>query len=231
MKIQSMLAATLVLTAALSAQAQTVKVEFMMGKVNLTAQNASLRSIINEWARVGGMRVVNPERLNGPPVTLQLTGVAERQALDILLRDIGGYMLGPRESALVPGVSAFDRLVVITSTAGPASRPTPAAGVQRPPTANAFRRPIAPPPEPDADAVPEPEPDEPVAGGPPNRQNVRPAVLPPLPPTEAPPATTPPTNTPANPPTPGNPFGIQGGGRPGAVTPAPQNTTARPANE
>ena len=38
-----------------------------MGKVNLIAQNASLRAILNEWARVGGTRLVNPERLTGGP--------------------------------------------------------------------------------------------------------------------------------------------------------------------
>ena len=48
---RSVLAAVLVAMASLSAQAQTVKVEFLMGKVNLVAQDASLRAIMNEWAR------------------------------------------------------------------------------------------------------------------------------------------------------------------------------------
>jgi len=126
MTSQSVFAAALVLAAAVMAQAQTVKVEFVMGKVNLTAQNASVRTIMSEWARVGGTRIINAERLSATPVTLQLTDVPERQALDILLRDVGGYMLGPREANLVPGISAFDRLVVVTATAGPAQRPAPA---------------------------------------------------------------------------------------------------------
>ena len=117
------LAALLVAVASLPAQAQTVKVEFLMGKVNLVAQDASLRAILNEWSRVGGTQVVNPERLTGGPVTLELKGVPERQALDILMREVGGYILGPR-AALVAGVSSFDRLVVVSAAAG---RPQPAA--------------------------------------------------------------------------------------------------------
>ena len=115
------LAAVLLAVASLSAQAQTVKVEFLMGKVNLVAQDASLRAILNEWSRVGGTRLVNPERLTGGPVTLELVGVPERQALDILLRDVGGYILGPR-AALVAGVSSFDRLVVVPPSPADRSR-------------------------------------------------------------------------------------------------------------
>ena len=126
MKSPVALAAVLLSVTALSASAQTVKVEFVMGKVNLTAQNASLRAVLTEWARVGGTKIVNPERLVGQPVTIELVGVPERQALDILLRDLGGFMLGPRQ-ALVPGVSAYDRIVVVAATAG---RPPGATSVR-----------------------------------------------------------------------------------------------------
>jgi hypothetical protein len=232
MKSHPVFAAALLLAAAVTAQAQTVKVEFLMGKVNLTAQNASVRTIITEWARVGGIRVINPERLSSTPVTLQLSGVPERQALDILLRDVGGYLLGPRQTELVPGISAFDRLMVVTATAGPVPRPAPAGSVnqsQRPVAQNPpFRRPQAvAPSEPDGESEPinEPQPDEPAQGGVPNRQNVRPAVMPPLPQAEVP-------ATPAPAPTPGNPFGGQGVSRPGIITPVPQTTpTPRPPNE
>ena len=184
MKTHIVLAGLLVL-AAVTAQAQTVKVEFLMGKVNLTAQNASLRSIINEWSRVGGTRIINPERLAGTLVTLQLTDVPERLALDILLRGVAGYMVGSRET-LVPGVSAFDRLVVVTAASGPAARLAPPAPVsaapsqpvRRPPVRNApaTRPAIAASPEPDIDSdrIGESEPDEPALpqGGAPDAENV-----------------------------------------------------------
>src|SRR5688572_5661295 len=125
------LAVVLLALASLAAQAQTVKVEFLMGKVNLVAKDASLRAILTEWARVGGTRLVNPERLTGGPLTLELIGVPERQALDILLRDVGGYILGPRQ-ALVAGVSAVDRLVVVTAAAGRPLPPGPSFPAPRP---------------------------------------------------------------------------------------------------
>ena len=54
------------------AGAQSVKLEFNDGQVNLTTQNASLRAILAEWARLGGTQVVNGERMAGAPVTLEL---------------------------------------------------------------------------------------------------------------------------------------------------------------
>ena len=206
---RSVLAAVLVAMASLSAQAQTVKVEFLMGKVNLVAQDASLRAIMNEWARVGGTRLVNPERLTGGPVTLELVGVPERQALDILMRDVGGYILGPR-ATLVAGVSSFDRVVVVASVAG---RPAPAG-----PTVAAARpqlgRVVAPierePIVDDDDDTPERA--EPATRARPGAPMPTPG-LPPLPQTQ-------PAPEPARP-TPGNPFGaVPGASRPGVVQPA-----------
>src|SRR5688572_1939499 len=217
------LAVVLLALASLAAQAQTVKVEFLMGKVNLVAKDASLRAILTEWARVGGTRLVNPERLTGGPLTLELIGVPERQALDILLRDVGGYILGPRQ-ALVAGVSAVDRLVVVTAVAGrplaqgptfPGPRPTPQIGR----AAQVLER---------ADVDDDDQEDlqtdslqraEPTPRG---RQG-GPVLSPGLPPLPRPEPTPE-----ARPATPGNPFGaVQGSARPGAITPAPQAPPAQ----
>lgn len=214
---RSVLAAVLVAMASLSAQAQTVKVEFLMGKVNLVAQDASLRAIMNEWARVGGTRLVNPERLTGGPVTLELVGVPERQALDILMRDVGGYILGPR-ATLVAGVSSFDRVVVVASVAG---RPAPAG-----PTVAAARpqlgRVVTPiEREPIVDDSDDAEPDTPERADSPAR--VRPGAPVPSPGLPPLPRTLEPATEPARPtPTPGNPFGaVPGTSRPGMVQPLP----------
>ncbi len=213
------LAAVMLAVASQAAQAQAVKVEFLMGKVNLVAKDATLRAILNEWARVGGTRLVNPERLTGGPLTLELIGVPERQALDILLRDVGGYILGPRQT-LVMGVSAVDRLVVVTAVAGrpvaqgpsfPAPRPTQQIG-----------RAVQPPPI-DDDSLDEaldadgPDRDEPPVRGRQGGPVLNPG-LPPLPRALEPPT---PEARPTTPP--GNPFGaVQGSSRPGAIAPAPQ---------
>ena len=226
------LAAVLVAVASLPAQAQTVKVEFLMGKVNLVAQDASLRAILNEWARVGGTKLVNPERLTGGPLTLELIGVPERQALDILLRDVGGYMLGPRP-ALVTGVSAFDRLVVVAAVAG------------RPQPVTAGRGFPAPRPAPQLGRVIAPIDREPVVEDDIDRDDVEPDVL-----ERAEPGTSTRPASPAQPglpplprtlepepepvrPTPGNPFGVQGGtARPGEILPVqPPPGQQRPAEQ
>jgi hypothetical protein len=230
MKSPVALAAVLLSVTALTASAQTVKVEFLMGKVNLKAQNASLRAVLTEWARVGGTRIVNPERLTGQPVTLELVGVPERQALDILLRDVGGFMLGPRQS-LVPGVSAFDRIVVVTAAAG---RPAVAA-----PPFNASAQPVrrTPPPqvEPQDDDVDEDDDDVdgpvPIGpAGPATRAGQGGLVTPGLAPL---PEVNEPRSAPATTPTRGNPFGAQGSTRPGEVAPAapPAPAGQRPPSE
>ena len=210
---RSVLAAVLVAVASLSAQAQTVKVEFLMGKVNLVAQDASLRAIMTEWARVGGTRLVNPERLTGGPVTLELVGVPERQALDILMRDVGGYILGPR-AALVAGVSVVRppgrrrRRGGETLASGTRRcRAAAAAGTCR--RGPIEREPIVD----DADDEPDtPERAEPATRARPGAPMPTPG-LPPLPQTQ-------PAPEPARP-TPGNPFGaVPGASRPGVVQPA-----------
>lgn len=211
------LAAILLSATALTASAQTVKVEFKMGKVNLSAQNASLRAVLTEWARVGGTKIVNPERLVGPPVTLELVGMPERQALDILLRELGGFMLGPRQS-LVPGVSAYDRIVVVAATAG-----RPAAGPAFNPAPQAARRTPPPPVDPPDDDIDDLDADGPATGpGGPTTRTTQPGLitpgLAPLPDGDEP------RQAPATTPSRGNPFGAQGATRPGVIAPAPPPT-------
>jgi hypothetical protein len=125
---------------------QGVTLEFNSGQVTLSAQNAPVRAILQEWARLGGATIVNGDRVTGPPVTLELTGVPERQALDIVLRSVAGYIVAPRPAGS-QGVSAFDRIVILpTSVAPRAPAPAAAAAASRPPQ---IRPGIMRPPEPD----------------------------------------------------------------------------------
>src|SRR4051794_41853565 len=101
-----------------SAGAQ-VTLEFHDGLVNLTAQNAPLRTILNEWARLGGTQIVNADRLTGLPVTLQLTNVPETQALDIILRGTAGYIAGQRTSGAAGNQAVLDRIMVGATAGGP----------------------------------------------------------------------------------------------------------------
>src|SRR5215208_5104095 len=95
----------LVLGCSSVASAQAVKMQFNNGRVTLSAQNAPLRTVLAEWSRIGGTQIVNGDRVSGAPLTLELTNVPERQALDIILRNVSGYMAGPRP-ALMAGASS-----------------------------------------------------------------------------------------------------------------------------
>jgi hypothetical protein len=216
--------AALLFCYAIPASAQAVKLEFRDGKVNLTTQNASMRAILTEWARLGGTQVVNSERLAGPPVTLQLTDVPETQALDIILRGTAGYIAGLRPSTEPVGArSALDRILVVptvgtatTVSVRPGPTPPPFSA---PPTA---RRPI----DPDDDQVS----DVPNDDSPNRPRNVTPVNVPrPGVVQVAPQPFQPQENEqpaqPASTAAPANPFGIQtGSSRPGVVSPQPQPT-------
>ena len=236
-------AALLVCWTATPAHAQ-VNLRFHDGMVTLTAQNAPLRAILAEWARQGGATIVNGERVTGPPLTLELNSIPERQALEILLRNVSGYMLAPR-AASVPGVSVFDRILILPTSSAPrnAAAPQPAAGggAGAPFPRPRLALPEPPPPpieEPELEEEPEeqepevvddsddsePEPDEaPV---------VNPLLRPGRFPERPQPFQTPPDDDdgPQQPTTsPGNPFGLPSGttATPGVVTPVPRQPQQR----
>src|SRR3954467_8206521 len=101
-----------------------VRVSIANGMVTISATDATVRQILDEWARVGQARIVNVERLAGPPMSLELTNVPEAQALDTLLRTVSGYLAAPRAVA-VPNASAYDRIFILpTSTGTPARTAT-----------------------------------------------------------------------------------------------------------
>jgi len=119
MRFHSVIAcAAILLGCAASTNAQAVSLKFNNGRVSLNAQEASVRTILAEWARVGGTRMVNHERIPGAPVTLELTDVPERQALDILLRTAAGYVVTARDGA-GGGASMLSGVVILATTSAP----------------------------------------------------------------------------------------------------------------
>jgi hypothetical protein len=229
-------AVVLLLWAVPAAAQQSVSLQFQDGRVTLRVQNAPVRAILAEWARLGGATIVNGERVAGPPVTLELTGVPERQALDVVLRSVAGYMLAPRRAGAA-GASAFDRIMILPTSVAPRNPPPPATAATAP-RPGVLPRPgvIARPPaaalvEPPADSNPvEDGPDEANAQPTPAEPRVipQPLVRPPVAagvelsdtddqtPTGAPQRGVAPTPT--------NPFGIPFGSSatPGVISPAPK---------
>jgi hypothetical protein len=126
------------------------------GKVTLKAEQVSLRQILAEWERQGQVKVVGADKLAGAPITLSLVDVPEKQALEIVMRGVPGYMAVDRVAqanvAAPPAASRFDRVVVMARaatpvTAGAASASTSASrGMPAPAQpAGAFQQTLAEP--------------------------------------------------------------------------------------
>jgi hypothetical protein len=105
----------LVAVSALPAGAQQLHLEIRDGRVTLDATNASARQILAEWARIGGTNVVGADKITGTPLTLKLVDMPEQQALDIILRNVAGFMAAPRRAG-VAGASAYDRILIMATS-------------------------------------------------------------------------------------------------------------------
>lgn len=225
------------LCCAVPAAAQGVQLNFQNGLVTLSAENVPLRAILTEWARVGGTRIVNGDRVPGGLVTLELVNVPERQALDTLLRTASGYLAGPRPPGDT-GRSSFASVLILPTSSAPRTA-APAQPVQQAPQPFAFSRPVPrtlpqvqPPPDPDDDRPDLPS-DEQINNGSPQQPRGAQRGSAPVRPTNQPAAPRPvqPADpdddtddvTPA-PVVPNNPFvgPIVGSSQPGVITPVPQ---------
>ena len=98
--------------------AAEVQLTINNGRVSISAKNATVSQILAEWAKIGQTRIVNGERVSGGPVTLELTDVSEIEAIEVLLRSAGGYLLAPRAAAIANG-SRFDRILILPTSGAP----------------------------------------------------------------------------------------------------------------
>jgi hypothetical protein len=120
MRRLAILAATALLVFGIAARASAdVQLTMQGGRVTLIAKDVTVRQILAEWARVGQTTIINGERIPGGPVTLELTDVPERQALEVLLRAISGYVAAPRAEPS-GSISMFDRIMVMPTAVAPA---------------------------------------------------------------------------------------------------------------
>ena len=144
------------------------------GRVSLSAKNATVSQILAEWAKVGQTKIVNGERVPGGLVTLELTNVSEVEAIEILLRSAGGYLLAPRHTEAT-NASRYDRILILPMSTGPrasvapAPTPTPVRALPQPQTFQQFN-------QPPSQAGDNGDPQE-RAVAPPAAQNVRPPVF------------------------------------------------------
>src|SRR5262245_46485162 len=124
MKSSIFVALTVIVLGVGRADAQQMTLHIREGLVTLDARNVSPRQVLAEWARVGGATIVNGDKVAGPALTLQLTDTPERQALDIILRNVSGYMLAARQPGS-PGASRFDRILILPTSVAPRNPPPP----------------------------------------------------------------------------------------------------------
>jgi hypothetical protein len=112
-----------------TARAAGLQLAIQDGKVSIDAQDVTIRQILSEWSRVGKTRIVNIERLSGGPITIKFDGIPEKQALDIVLRTVPGYIAAPRET-FVANASAYDTILIMATTSAVAAvrSPAPAFG-------------------------------------------------------------------------------------------------------
>ena len=111
------------------ASAQQLTLTFHEGRVTLDAAAVPVRTILSEWGRLGGTKVVGAERIAGAPLTIHLENVTEAQAFEVVLRNVAGYMAAPRSAAAAVGASSYDRILVMPTSAAAASA---AASTARP---------------------------------------------------------------------------------------------------
>lgn len=89
-----------------------IQMSLRAGRVSIAATDVTAAEILAEWAKLGRVRVVNPELLPPERVSIELQDVSEEQALAIVLRRAAGYVAARRD-APDPDASSFDRILVM----------------------------------------------------------------------------------------------------------------------
>lgn len=121
--------ATLCLTALFSdaATAQSLSLRLDDGEVTLHATNVTVDEILARWTKTTGLTVVSQNGHGSDErLTLHLSGVTEREALGLVLRDLSGYVMGEKRDPLT-GAVRIDRLVILPDSAARAPEvPRPA---------------------------------------------------------------------------------------------------------
>ena len=114
------------------ASAGDLSLTIVDGRVTLVAQDVTVRQILAEWARIGQTKIVNGDKLFGPPLTLELRDVPEAKALETVLRSAAGYVVAPRMAGST-GNSNFESISILATSRAPAvTQAPPSPFINRP---------------------------------------------------------------------------------------------------
>jgi hypothetical protein len=116
-----------VVSAQTSAPGRTLELTFADGLVTLVARGVTVPEIMGEWARKGGSRVTNAEKLTGGPVSYEFHNVPEAVVLQSVLRSAAGYIAAPRRAGGPVGASTLEQVMIL-----PTSRPSANAVITMP---------------------------------------------------------------------------------------------------
>jgi len=154
------LTAALSIGAAWPAGAQNLKLDFQDGRVSVEATGVPVRTILTEWGKIGGTKVVGADKITGAPLTIKLINVTEKDALETILRSVAGYMAAPRSTG--QGSSMYDRILVMATSTAPVVAANPRPNTPQPNNALGGTQRFVPPQRTRPDEQPEaPEADEP----------------------------------------------------------------------
>jgi hypothetical protein len=112
--------AVLGLLAAGDAAAQKLSLQVDKGLVTLDAENVTVDEVLARWSQATGLTVISKSGEGSDiPVSLHLEGVAEREALRMVLRDLSGYIMGERRDPNT-GEITIDRVMILPQSAAQA---------------------------------------------------------------------------------------------------------------
>jgi hypothetical protein len=110
-----------------AANARTLELTFNGGLVTLVARNVTVNEIMSEWARQGGSKVTNADKLTGTAVSYEFHNAPEAVVLQSVLRSAAGYIAAPRRAGGTTGPSIIEQLIIL-----PTSRPSANAVITMP---------------------------------------------------------------------------------------------------
>lgn len=110
-----------------TAPARTLELNFNNGRVTLVARNVTVPEIMNEWARKGGSKVTNAEKIVGGTVSYEFHDQPEAVVLQSVLRSAAGFIAAPRRPGGPTGASNIEQVMILA-----VSRPSANAVITMP---------------------------------------------------------------------------------------------------
>ena len=109
------------------APSRALELNFSNGLVTLVARGVTVPEIMGEWARKGGSKVINAEKMVGGLVNYEFHDVPETVVLQSLLRSAAGYIAAPRRPGGPVGASSIEQVMILAT-----SRPSASAVITMP---------------------------------------------------------------------------------------------------